>query len=625
MRYTKIIVAFLMACALITIGIVSFYSYRYEQVKENSHLQSIHEAIKQLSFSENEYRNLRDQIFSTISLLSHSSSTYRYVESPSDNTRNQLQLSLASAANGQKWFDSIGFIDAEGRGTVNINYLPSTHKANVLEGVVDVSRSEFFQYLQSLTEDEIGVWAEELSSDIDTFAKPYTPAIQVVTPVSILGIRKGYIVISVDMSILANKLNYVHRTDLSPAIVGDNGYLITGTTTLPFYGDVTNQDHGFDLAKSFPKTWEAMKTSDVQYVMEEMNAIVFKPVDKFFGQNVHLVIRLTPQQLNDRASHELNDLVKEGFFVFMIMLVFALPTVSMSLHYYHRNIESKLARAALDGMTAVMISDKSHQVIMVNGEFETMIGLTSKQVRGHNALKTLLSHNGMEFILNVLEQVDKNNLWEGEVECVTPEGQLLTTIMRIQAIIEANKVSYYITSIVDISERKELENKLRELSEKDSLTHLWNRRKFERELNLQTQLIERYPNDYSACLCLIDIDYFKRVNDEQGHDQGDRVIIKVAQVLSEKLRVTDFLARIGGEEFAVIMPHTSTLEAKVVVERLRLAIELDESLTITISAGISDLSQDSMRSYKCADIALYESKTLGRNQVSLCLTTDEVA
>jgi diguanylate cyclase (GGDEF)-like protein/PAS domain S-box-containing protein len=403
--------------------------------------------------------------------------------------------------------------------------------------------------------------------------------------------------------------------------------MVTGKNRLPFYGDVSNQYHGFDLATFFPKTWEVMQaqTPAHNYLMEDMNLIVFKPIDKFFGQSIHLVIRFTPKQLNDRARHELNDVVKEGFFVFMIMLVFALPTISMSLHYYHRNIESKLARAALDGMTAVMISDKSHQVIMVNKEFETMIGLTSKEVRGHNALKTLLSHNGMEFILNVLEHVDKNNLWEGEVECVTPEGQMLTTIMRIQAIIEAGKVSYFITSIVDISERKELENRLRELSEKDSLTHLWNRRKFERELMLQTQLVERYPNDYSVCLCLIDIDYFKRVNDEQGHDQGDKVIVKVADVLSEKLRATDFLARIGGEEFAVIMPHTSTPEAQVVVERLRQAIELDESLTITISAGISDLSQDSTRSYKCADIALYESKTLGRNQVSLCLTTDEVA
>jgi len=309
----------------------------------------------------------------------------------------------------------------------------------------------------------------------------------------------------------------------------------------------------------------------------------------------------------------------------MIMLVFALPTASMSLHYYHRNIESKLARAALDGMTAVMISDTHHQVIMVNKEFERTVGLSIDEIQGLNALKTLLSHNGMEFVLNVLDQVSDNNFWEGEVECITPDGTLLTTIMRIQAIIEAGKVSYYITSLVDISERKELENKLRELSEKDSLTHLWNRRKFERELTLQTQLIERYPNDFAVSLCLIDIDYFKRINDEQGHDEGDKVIIQIAKVLSERLRTTDFIARIGGEEFAIIMPHTSVEEAQVVVERLRHSIVLDQSLPVTISAGISDLSNDGTRSYKCADIALYESKTLGRNQVSLCLTTDDVA
>lgn len=627
MRYSKIIVAFLITCAFITAGIVTFYSYRYDQVQTASNQRSIREAINQLSYSEQEYRNLRDQVFSTISLLSHGRSAYNYVESPNLVTRDQLQLALASAANGQKWFDGVGFIDVKGIDTVHVDYLPSIHKTKALDGEIDISQTPFFQYAQSLKEEEIGVWAEELVNDPDTFTKPYTPIIQVISPVSVLGVRKGYIVISVDMSMMVDKLNYSPKNDLTPAIVGSNGYMVTGKDMLPFYGDVSNQYHGFDLATFFPKTWEVMQaqTPAHNYLMEDMNLIVFKSIDKFFGQSIHLVIRFTPKQLNERAAHELNDVVKEGFFVFMIMLVFALPTVSMSLHYYHRNIESKLARAALDGMTAVMISDKSHQVIMVNKEFETMIGLASKEVRGHNALKTLLSHNGMEFILNVLEQVDQNNLWEGEVECVTPEGQMLTTIMRIQAIIEAGKVSYYITSIVDISERKELENRLRELSEKDSLTHLWNRRKFERELMLQTQLVERYPNDYSVCLCLIDIDYFKRVNDELGHDQGDKVIVKVADVLSEKLRATDFLARIGGEEFAVIMPHTSTPEAQVVVERLRQAIELDEGLTITISAGISDLSQDSTRSYKCADIALYESKTLGRNQVSLCLTSDEVA
>ncbi len=80
-----------------------------------------------------------------------------------------------------------------------------------------------------------------------------------------------------------------------------------------------------------------------------------------------------------------------------------------------------------------------------------------------------------------------------------------------------------------------------------------------------------------------------------------------------------------GVEFAIIMPHTCVEEVEVVVECLRLTIELDQSLPVSISARISNLSKASTRSYKYADIALYESKTMGRNQVSVCFTRDEIA
>ncbi|MBU0062132.1 GGDEF domain-containing protein, partial [Vibrio anguillarum] len=95
------------------------------------------------------------------------------------------------------------------------------------------------------------------------------------------------------------------------------------------------------------------------------------------------------------------------------------------------------------------------------------------------------------------------------------------------------------------------------------------------------------------------------------------------EILSQTLRTTDFLARIGGEEFAIIMPHTSVEEAETVLDRLRVAVE--QSLTVTISAGFTDLTADGKRSYKCADIALYEAKTLGRNRISLCKSSDDLA
>lgn len=625
MRYSKIIAVFLIICAVLTSGIFAYFLHRYNQVQINSNQSSIQEAIKQLEYSKSESVFIRDQLFSTISLLIQSSQTHDYVSNMNESTKANLEKVLTRVIKGQKLFVGVGFIDNQGLERIYIEYSDYTDRVSRVDQAADLSQHALFDYAQTLKKGEVGIWGKEFEISPDNFVKPYNPMIQIISPITVAGTRYGYMLVSVDISTLVEKLNYSPKVDLTPSIIGNNGFLIQGNSAIPFYSDLTQRYHGFYFPEFYPKTWQEMQTGNKHYVVEDDNLIVYKPLENFFGNPVQMVIRFTPKQLADRASYELNDVVKEGFFFFLVMLIFALPMVSMFLHYYHRNIESKLARAALDGMTAVMISDKSHQVIMVNKEFEKTVGLSGVEIQGRNALKTLLSHNGIEYIQKVFEQVSEHHFWEGEVECITPEGELLTTIMRIQAIVEAGKVSYYITSLVDISERKELENKLRELSEKDSLTHLWNRRKFERELVHQTQLIERYPYDFSVSLCLIDIDYFKRINDEQGHDEGDKVIIRVASSLSAALRTTDFIARIGGEEFAIIMPHTSVEEASMVVERLRSRIELDQSLPVTISAGISDLSKDSTRSYKCADIALYESKTLGRNQVSLCYTTDEVA
>ncbi|MGU3846370.1 GGDEF domain-containing protein, partial [Vibrio diabolicus] len=95
-----------------------------------------------------------------------------------------------------------------------------------------------------------------------------------------------------------------------------------------------------------------------------------------------------------------------------------------------------------------------------------------------------------------------------------------------------------------------------------------------------------------ACLALFDIDHFKRINDELGHDEGDKVICSVAETLLKEVRSTDFVSRVGGEEFAVIMPHTTLEEAEVVLNRLRVAVQLRSDRAITVSAGYSDLTSD---------------------------------
>jgi diguanylate cyclase (GGDEF)-like protein/PAS domain S-box-containing protein len=176
----------------------------------------------------------------------------------------------------------------------------------------------------------------------------------------------------------------------------------------------------------------------------------------------------------------------------------------------------------------------------------------------------------------------------------------------------------------DITERKTMEEELRMLATTDSLTNVWNRRYFLQLAERELDRIRRYKG--SCALMMIDIDHFKTVNDTYGHDVGDRVLGKVAEIGKTTLRQVDTFARFGGDEFIALLPETGLDQALVVAERLR-AIVADQSMTgessslrITLSIGMTLAGPDSGGLYtllKEADLALYEAKNKGRNRVEI--------
>jgi diguanylate cyclase (GGDEF)-like protein len=165
------------------------------------------------------------------------------------------------------------------------------------------------------------------------------------------------------------------------------------------------------------------------------------------------------------------------------------------------------------------------------------------------------------------------------------------------------------------------------LATMDPLTGLSNYRHFHDLLGLEVQRARRM--DYPIGFLVMDLDYFKLVNDRHGHQTGDLALQQVAEQLRKRLRRTDVVGRIGGEEFAAILPGDSIGEVAIVAEKLRRSVEelptltggmSTETTSVTLSVGGTSLTADTAdaeRLMSCADRALYEAKRNGRNQVQM--------
>jgi diguanylate cyclase (GGDEF)-like protein len=170
---------------------------------------------------------------------------------------------------------------------------------------------------------------------------------------------------------------------------------------------------------------------------------------------------------------------------------------------------------------------------------------------------------------------------------------------------------------------KELEKKVAEvqyLSYTDTLTQIPNRRKFAMDIEKEVARAKRYGHYPS--MIIMDIDYFKNVNDNYGHKVGDSVLRQLSTSMQEHLRVNDFIYRWGDEEFAILLPETNAQETIYVAEKLRKYISqlcFEQNLSLTCSFGVAqyDKTQTIDQLFVNTDRAVYKAKELGRNRVEI--------
>lgn len=203
---------------------------------------------------------------------------------------------------------------------------------------------------------------------------------------------------------------------------------------------------------------------------------------------------------------------------------------------------------------------------------------------------------------------------EGKLDIQTVQGKIF-------------KAEAYIKQALSVIEAKRLMHTLRESALKDPLTGLYNRRFLQDHANHVISGVLRRETCLGLIMC--DLDYFKQVNDEYGHDVGDLVLKETSQLIYKSVRDTDIVIRFGGEEFLVLLVDTNPGDTLIVGEKIRKSFEETKfkipngSLKKTLSLGVSEFPVDSEGFWQCikyADVALYKAKDTGRNQ---CLRFDE--
>jgi diguanylate cyclase (GGDEF)-like protein/PAS domain S-box-containing protein len=280
-----------------------------------------------------------------------------------------------------------------------------------------------------------------------------------------------------------------------------------------------------------------------------------------------------------------------------------------------------LLRAYEQSHEAILVTSGDNLIVAANGAFCRLSGYTAAELIGHNPRMLAAGRTSPEFYATMWSALRSKDFWEGEIWNKRKDGTTYPRWLKIAVLRNADgSVQSHVANFTDISASKEVAERLAYLAYHDPLTNLPNRLAFESQLAQSLRICER--ENHQLALMLIDLDNFKNINDTLGHQVGDELLQKVALRLRECVRSSDLVARIGGDEFVVVLPEIeSPLTAARVASKIQSQLADnyrigEHVLYATPSIGISLFPIDGADPgtlLRNADTAMYHAKSAGRN------------
>jgi len=290
------------------------------------------------------------------------------------------------------------------------------------------------------------------------------------------------------------------------------------------------------------------------------------------------------------------------------------------------NADLALAASVFESQQGIMITDANNIIVRVNTAFTKITNYTAEEVIGKNPRLLKSTYHDANFYVAMWHQIVNTGGYEGEVWNCRKSGEVYPAQLNITVVKDsAGIITHYVGAFTDISVRKTAEARASFLANHDKLTELPNRDLFYDRLSQAISQARRKSE--MVALLFLDLDGFKPVNDAYGHEAGDVVLKVIAKRLQDCVRSMDTVARMGGDEFAIILstlkhPSDAEVIAKKIIHNIAEAIQLNSTVSsgIGISIGIAiypDHGNELDILMNAADRAMYDSKAAGKNTYTL--------
>jgi len=327
-----------------------------------------------------------------------------------------------------------------------------------------------------------------------------------------------------------------------------------------------------------------------------------------------------------------DDLVKTqltNFWFYMLIL----SVVGMALATYisaRKRMEDdlRIAASVFESQEGMVITDANGVIMRINPAFTDVTGYTEQEALGQRMSLLKSGRHESAFYAAMWQSINETGGWQGEIWNRRKDGEVFPEWLTISAVKgDEGKVTHYVGSLIDITERKEAEEKIHTLAYYDALTHLPNRRLLMDRLHRAASVSAR--NNHFDAVLFLDLDYFKTLNESKGYDVGNLLLLEVARRLESISRDGDTVARLGSDEFVIVLEALSVdqeaaaAQAEMVAGKIQAALsqpyllnELTHHITLSIGIVLFRGQQENEEDLlKHAEVAMYQAKTAGRNAI----------